>query len=160
MSIIAGPLGTVGNTCKHFVSTFCHLQLTFASERLAGQWGIYDVEDSKTAPSILATEPYAYIDGKRVAIRGGPAGGCATLASLTIAPDTMYFKAATSAYGGISDLTTLAQITEKFELQYMYKLLGGSLEQIPQVYTVRSPIDNVSNPETGEPNVRVPLLVR
>lgn len=95
-----------------------------------------------------------------MAIRGGSAGGYATLASLTIAPDTKYYKAATSAYGGISDLTLLAQITEKFELQYMYKLLGGSPKQIPDVYKARSPIDNVSNPETGEPNVSVPLLVR
>ncbi|KAF8547973.1 hypothetical protein OG21DRAFT_818280 [Imleria badia] len=122
--------------------------------------GIYDAEDRKPAPSILAAEPHVYMHKKRVAIQGGSAGA-PMLASLTIAPDTTYYKpeVVTSAYGGIPDLTRLTQITERFELQYVYNLLGGSPGQIPDVYTEQSPNDNVSNPEIGKPNISRPLLI-
>ncbi|KAH7886673.1 Alpha/Beta hydrolase protein [Phlebopus sp. FC_14] len=120
-------------------------------QRLAGNWGVVDVQDCKEAPSMLASAPYSLIDGSRVAIRGGSAGGFTTLASLSIPQDTSYFKAATSLYG-VSDLVSLAQFTHKFELKYMGKLLGGTPEEIPEVYDARSPVKHADR-------ITVPLLV-
>ncbi|KAF9223517.1 alpha beta-hydrolase [Gyrodon lividus] len=109
--------------------------------RLAGNWGIVDVQDCRDAPEMLAAAPHSLIDGTRVAIRGGSAGGFTTLAALSIPRNTSYFKAATSSYG-ISDLVSLAQFTHKFELKYMDKLLGGSPQEIPEVYAARSPVNH------------------
>ncbi|KAG6330857.1 hypothetical protein ID866_8232, partial [Astraeus odoratus] len=121
--------------------------------RLASNWGIVDVRDCYDSPRMLASKDEPPIDGQRVAIRGGSAGGYTTLASLSIptAPDTRYFKAATSLYG-ISDLVALAQDTHKFELKYMIKLLGGSVDEILDVYKERSPLNYARN-------ITVPLLV-
>ncbi|KAI6008748.1 Alpha/Beta hydrolase protein, partial [Pisolithus orientalis] len=121
--------------------------------RLASNWGIVDVQDCYDAPRLLASESNPRIDGARVAIRGGSSGGYTTLASLCLesAPGTKYFKAATSLYG-ISDLLSLARDTHKFELKYMIKLLGGSVDDIPRVYKDRSPLYYAKN-------ITVPLLV-
>ncbi|KIJ67214.1 hypothetical protein HYDPIDRAFT_107939 [Hydnomerulius pinastri MD-312] len=125
-------------------------------ERLAGNWGVGDIKDCQDAVSIIASQ--GLIDPARVAVRGGSAGGYATLSSITLAPNPRFYKAATSTYGGISDLVLLAQSTEKFELQYMYKLLGGSPDKVPQTYQDRSPYYNVVS-KTGEVNISVPLLM-
>ncbi|KIK99166.1 hypothetical protein PAXRUDRAFT_823066 [Paxillus rubicundulus Ve08.2h10] len=119
--------------------------------RLAGNWGIVDVHDCQDAPKMLAAAPHSLIDGARVALRGGSAGGFTTLAALSIPQDTSYFKAAASSYG-ISDLVSLAQFTHKFELKYMDKLLGGSPQEIPEVYAARSPVNFASR-------ITSPLLV-
>ncbi|KIJ58052.1 hypothetical protein HYDPIDRAFT_120069 [Hydnomerulius pinastri MD-312] len=120
-------------------------------ERLKGNWGIVDVQDCIDASSILASEPRGLIDGKRVAIRGGSAGGYTTLAALSVVPDTKYFKAATSLFG-VSDLLSFVQTTHKFELKYIEKLLGGTADQIPEVYKARSALYHAEN-------ISVPLLV-
>ncbi|KIJ14238.1 hypothetical protein PAXINDRAFT_169858 [Paxillus involutus ATCC 200175] len=119
--------------------------------RLAGNWGVVDVQDCQDAPKMLAAAPHALIDGARVALRGGSAGGFTTLAALSIPQDTSYFKAAASSYG-ISDLVSLAQFTHKFELKYMDKLLGGSPQEIPEVYAARSPVNHAGR-------ITSPLLV-
>ena len=106
----------------------------------------------------MAAEPYSYIDGSRVAIRGGSAGGFTTLASLTFAKDTKYYKTACSAYGGVADPTLLTKIIEKFEMQYLYTLFGCPPDG--GAWDSRSPIKNITNPKTGKPNLSVPLLVR
>ncbi|KAF9242826.1 Alpha/Beta hydrolase protein [Melanogaster broomeanus] len=126
-------------------------------ERLAGKWGIVDIQDCQDAVSILVSQ--GLIDGGRTAVRGGSAGGYTTLSSITLAPNPKFYKAATSTYGGITDLILLAQGTEKFELQYMYKLLGGPPDENLQTYKDRSPFYNVVNPNTGEVNITVPLLM-
>jgi dipeptidyl aminopeptidase/acylaminoacyl peptidase len=46
----------------------------------------------------------------------------------------------------------LADDTHKFELQYMIKLLGGTKQEIPQVYHDRSPVYYSAN-------IKTPLLV-
>ena len=47
---------------------------------------------------------------------------------------------------GISDLTRLAKAgTHKFEARYMDKLIGGTVEEIPEVYAERSPVNNAQN---------------
>ncbi|KZT00116.1 alpha/beta-hydrolase [Laetiporus sulphureus 93-53] len=118
-------------------------------ERLAGKWGIVDVEDCINATQQLAAPPYSLIDPKRSIIRGGSAGGYTTLATLCSHPDI--FAAATSLYG-IADLRVLCNDTHKFESHYMEKLMGGTLDEIPEVYKDRSPIFHADQ-------IKTPLLV-
>ncbi|KAI6144349.1 Alpha/Beta hydrolase protein [Pisolithus tinctorius] len=126
-------------------------------ELLAGNWGILDNQDCENAVTMV-DEQQGLVDSNRAAVRGGSAGGFTTLCSTTTASNNTYYKAATSAYGGISDLKLLAEKTEKFELQYMYKLLGGSPDEIPDVYTARSPYYNVLD-SSGQPQMTIPLLM-
>ncbi|KAG9315056.1 Alpha/Beta hydrolase protein [Chiua virens] len=119
--------------------------------RLAGNWGVVDIQDCQDAAKLLAAAPHSLIDGARVAVEGGSAGGFTTLASLSVAPEPGFFKAATSSYG-ISDLVSLAQFTHKFELRYMDKLLGGTPQEIPDVYAARSPVNHADR-------IVTPLLV-
>ena len=53
---------------------------------------------------------------------------------------------------GISDLRRLAEDTHKFESKYLNGLIGGSYEEVPEVYKERSPISHVDKIDT-------PLLV-
>lgn len=53
-------------------------------ERLRSNWGIVDVNDSVTAAEQLSAR--GLIDGKRVAIRGGSAGGYTVLAAVVTHP--------------------------------------------------------------------------
>lgn len=119
--------------------------------RLAGTWGIVDVQDCQDAPKLLAAAPHSLIDGARVAIRGGSAGGFTTLVAISIAPEPAYFKAACSLFG-VSDLVALAKFTHKFELRYMDKLLGGTPQEVPEVYAARSPLNHADK-------IVTPLLV-
>lgn len=103
-------------------------------ERLAGKWGIADVEDCVS--SVYELGKAGLVDPKRVAIRGGSAGGYTVLAALVAASEV--YATGTSSYG-VSDLAALEQDTHKFESQYLHKLVGGSLSEIPEVYKERSP---------------------
>ncbi|RPD61836.1 alpha/beta-hydrolase [Lentinus tigrinus ALCF2SS1-6] len=118
-------------------------------KRLEGNWGIADVRDSVIAVQQLAAPPYSLIDPQRTAITGGSAGGYTVLKTLCSAPDA--FAAGTSSYG-ISDFFKLAEFTHKFESQYLFKLIGGRPEEIPQVYRDRSPVFLADR-------IRAPLLV-
>jgi len=102
-------------------------------ERLAGQWGIVDVDDYVNAARYLVSKSLA--DGNRLAIRGGSAGGFTTLAAL---PFRDVFKAGASLYG-VSDLEALAQDTHKFESRYLDRLIGPYPER-RDLYIARSPI--------------------
>src|SRR4029434_7958975 len=88
-------------------------------ERLNGQWGIVDVADCVNAARFLARE--GKVDPKRLAIRGGSAGGYTTLAALTFHPDVV---SAGASYYGISDIEVLARDTHKFESRYLDTLIG------------------------------------
>lgn len=103
-----------------------------------------DVEDCITAAKSLASAPHHLVDEKRLIIRGGSSGGFTVLAALSTAADVTTFAAATSLYG-ISDLNKLAEFTHKFESQYMYNLLGGKPDEVPDVYHARSPIHHADN---------------
>lgn len=118
-------------------------------ERLAGKWGIVDVDDCVHAMQQLAAAPYSLIDSQRSVIRGGSAGGYTTLVTVCSYPDT--FAAATSLFG-IADLRGLAEDTHKFESHYMEKLMGGTIEEIPEVYKDRSPMFHADK-------IKSPLLV-
>jgi dipeptidyl aminopeptidase/acylaminoacyl peptidase len=102
-------------------------------ERLAGAWGIVDVEDCIAAAHSLAEE--GRVDRARLAISGGSAGGYTTLCALTF-HDT--FAAGASHYG-IGDLEALVRDTHKFESRYMDALVGPYPEEIER-YRARSPI--------------------
>jgi dipeptidyl aminopeptidase/acylaminoacyl peptidase len=103
-------------------------------ERLNGQWGVVDVDDVINAARFLVAE--GKVDGRRLAIRGGSAGGYTTLAALTFRPDV--FKAGASYYG-ISDLEALELDTHKFESRYSHSLIGPYPE-VQATYRARSPI--------------------
>lgn len=120
---------------------------TSLRDRLRGNWGIVDVEDSVSAIDQLGEQ--GLIDRKRVAIRGGSAGGYSTLAGLVTKPTS--YATGTSLYG-ISDLAMLAGDTHKFESRYLERLMGGTIEQIPEVYKERSPVHHADQ-------IAVPLLV-
>ena len=103
-------------------------------ERLEGQWGIVDVADCVNAARFLAREGKA--DARRLAIRGGSAGGYTTLAALTFHPGV--FSAGASYYG-VSDIEVLARDTHKFESRYLDTLVGP-YPAMRDVYRARSPI--------------------
>ncbi|HEX7407301.1 MAG TPA: prolyl oligopeptidase family serine peptidase, partial [Candidatus Binatia bacterium] len=75
------------------------------------------------------------VDGKRLAISGGSAGGYTALCALTF---RRTFKAGASYYG-ISDLEALAKDTHKFESHYTDRLVGPYPE-CAEVYRQRSPL--------------------
>ena len=102
-------------------------------ERLKGQWGIVDVDDCVNGARYLAQT--GQVDGNRLAIRGGSAGGYTTLCALTFRNT---FKAGASHYG-ISDLEALAKDTHKFESRYLDGLIGPYPLRLDR-YVERSPI--------------------
>ena len=102
-------------------------------ERLKGRWGIVDVDDCVNAARYLVER--GDVDGNRLAIRGGSAGGYTTLCALTF---RNFFKAGASHYG-ISDLEALARDTHKFESRYLDSLIGPYPER-RALYIERSPI--------------------
>jgi dipeptidyl aminopeptidase/acylaminoacyl peptidase len=104
--------------------------------RLDGQWGIVDVADCIAAATYLVER--GLVDPKRLAIRGGSAGGYTTLAALT---STNVFKAGASLYG-VADLMLLAHETHKFESRYLDRLVG-ELPQARALYDERSPINHL-----------------
>jgi dipeptidyl aminopeptidase/acylaminoacyl peptidase len=114
-------------------------------QRLRGQWGIVDVEDCIAAARHLAASGEA--DGERLAIRGGSAGGYATLCALVF-----HDAFATGAsYYGIADTETLATDTHKFESRYLDSLIGPYPERA-DLYRERSPIHFVER-------LRAPLIL-
>ena len=109
--------------------------------RLRGGWGVLDVEDCVAVARFLASDdrPEAdRVDGDRLAIRGGSAGGFTVLAALTFHD---VFTAGASRYG-IGDLAALAADTHKFEARYLDRLIGRWPAD-EAVYRERSPIHHV-----------------
>ena len=105
-------------------------------DRLRGQWGIVDVEDTIAAVEGLADAGLA--DRARLAIRGGSAGGWTVLAALT---GSDVFAAGTS-YFGVAELTKFALDTHDFESRYLDGLIGP-LPEAQGLYESRAPINNV-----------------
>jgi dipeptidyl aminopeptidase/acylaminoacyl peptidase len=102
-------------------------------ERLKGRWGIVDVEDCINGAKYLVEQ--GWVDGDRLCIDGGSAGGYTTLAALTFHKT---FRAGASHYG-VSDLEALAKDTHKFESRYLDGLIGKYPEEVA-IYHKRSPI--------------------
>jgi len=101
--------------------------------RLNGMWGIVDVDDCVNGAKFLAAE--GKVDGHRLMIDGGSAGGYTTLCALTFHD---VFKAGASHFG-VSDLEVLDQDTHKFESHYDHTLIGPYPER-RDLYIERSPI--------------------
>ncbi|HEX4539517.1 MAG TPA: S9 family peptidase [Acidimicrobiales bacterium] len=102
-------------------------------QRLRDQWGIVDVDDCVNAALWLADE--GEVDRRRLAIRGGSAGGYTTLAALTFRD---VFAVGASHYG-VADAAALARETHKFESRYLDGLIGPWPAAEP-LYAERSPI--------------------
>ncbi|KAJ6510522.1 Alpha/Beta hydrolase protein [Mycena sanguinolenta] len=113
-------------------------------ERLAGHWGIVDVEDCIQAAKIISHAGYDLVDPKRICIRGGSSGGYTALGAVSMGSDLTTFAAATSCYG-ISDLRLLMDDTHKFESGYGHRLMGGTYAEIPEVYKDRSPVTHADS---------------
>jgi dipeptidyl aminopeptidase/acylaminoacyl peptidase len=103
-------------------------------ERLKEKWGIVDVDDCANGARYLVEQ--GEVDGRRLMITGGSAGGYTTLCALTFR-DT--FSAGASHYG-VSDAEALAKETHKFESRYLDGFMGPYPEK-RDVYIARSPIN-------------------
>ncbi|MCC3496500.1 MAG: S9 family peptidase [Microcoleus sp. PH2017_25_DOB_D_A] len=101
--------------------------------RLQDSWGIVDVDDCANGAKYLAEQ--GLVDGERMAIAGGSAGGYTTLCALTFRD---VFKAGASYYG-VSDLEALTNDTHKFEARYLDGLIGPYPAR-KDLYVARSPI--------------------
>jgi dipeptidyl aminopeptidase/acylaminoacyl peptidase len=105
-------------------------------ERLDGQWGVVDVDDCVNGALYLVGR--GDVDGDRLLIDGGSAGGYTTLCVLTFRDQ---FRAGASYYG-VSDLAALAEETHKFESRYLDRIVGPYPAR-RDLYEARSPIQHV-----------------
>ncbi|MFJ6695028.1 prolyl oligopeptidase family serine peptidase [Streptomyces sp. NPDC091272] len=100
--------------------------------RLRGQWGVVDVEDCAAVALALADEGTA--DPRRLAIRGGSAGGFTAAASLAC---TDVYACGTLKYP-VLDLLAFADETHDLESRYLESLVGP-LATCQETYAERSP---------------------
>jgi dipeptidyl aminopeptidase/acylaminoacyl peptidase len=101
--------------------------------RLEGTWGVVDVDDCANGALYLAER--GLVDGERLMITGGSAGGFTTLCALAFR-DTF---AAGASHFGVSDVESLAKETHKFESRYLERLIGPYPGRA-ELYAERSPI--------------------
>jgi dipeptidyl aminopeptidase/acylaminoacyl peptidase len=102
-------------------------------KRLDGEWGVADIDDC--ADVAVALDREGWVDGSRMAIRGGSAGGLTALGALI---RSRRFAGAVAWYG-VTDLETLATDTHDFESRYVDSLVGPWPEAAER-YRSRSPI--------------------
>ncbi|MDH6677352.1 dipeptidyl aminopeptidase/acylaminoacyl peptidase [Rhodococcus sp. LBL1] len=104
--------------------------------RLRGQWGVVDVEDTVAAVRGLADAGLA--DPNRLAIEGGSAGGWTVLSALT----TSDVFACGVSYYGVAELVEFVKETHDFESRYIDGLIGP-LPEAADLYARRAPVNNV-----------------
>ena len=114
-------------------------------QRLDGAWGVVDVQDCVHGARFMAAR--GEVDGRRLIIRGGRAGGFTTLCALAFHDA---FACGASLYG-VADLELLAADTHKFESRYLERLVGPYPEAL-ELYRARSPIHHLDG-------LRWPLLL-
>jgi dipeptidyl aminopeptidase/acylaminoacyl peptidase len=100
--------------------------------RLDGMWGVVDVDDCVGGAGYLAEQ--GLVDGERLLISGGSAGGYTTLCALTFRD----VFAAGASFFGVGDAAALAEETHKFESRYLDRLIGPYPERA-DLYRERSP---------------------
>ena len=105
-------------------------------ERLNGQWGVVDVEDTVAAARHFVTQGHA--DESRLIVKGGSAGGYTALCCLAFRD----IFAVGASYYGISELVGLATETHKFESRYHDTLIGEWPAQ-EELFRERSPLGKV-----------------
>ncbi|MDA0180699.1 prolyl oligopeptidase family serine peptidase [Solirubrobacter phytolaccae] len=113
-------------------------------DRLRGTWGIVDTDDAVNCARHLAQS--GEVDGARMTITGGSAGGWTVLCALTQYPDVF---ACGADYYGVAELTAFVDDTHKFESRYFDYLIGPFDEA---AWTERSPL-------THADKIRVPVIV-
>lgn len=147
----AAPRGLKPRTLFFTSRGFAWLDLDYAGstgygrayrDRLKGNWGIADVEDTIAAARYAGEAGLA--DPSAIFVTGGSAGGYTVLMSIAMAN---VFRAAASYYG-VCDLIGLQKTTHKFEQGYQQALLGASLEENEAVYRERSPIHHAGRIST------------
>lgn len=106
-------------------------------DALNGGWGKVDVDDAVAAAQYLAER--GDVDPKRLAIRGGSAGGFTTMACLAFRPEV--FAAGISLFG-IADLELIHEDTHKFESRYEEQLVAPWGED-RTIWRERSPIHSL-----------------
>jgi dipeptidyl aminopeptidase/acylaminoacyl peptidase len=106
-------------------------------ERLHERWGIVDAADAVNAARALAEA--GEVDGARMAITGGSAGGWTVLCALAFHD---VFAAGSDLYG-VADIRGFMDDTHKFESRYLDWLVGPD---------TRNPIDYADD-------IRVPVIV-
>jgi dipeptidyl aminopeptidase/acylaminoacyl peptidase len=150
-----GPTGSTGSVLRYSIQFwtsrgFAVLDVNYGGStgygrayrmRLNNNWGIVDVDDCCNGARWLAEQ--GLVDGKRMAISGGSAGGFTTLAALVFKNT---FSAGASHYG-IGDLEALARDTHKFESRYCDHLIGPYPER-RDLYLERSPVRHVEKLST------------
>jgi dipeptidyl aminopeptidase/acylaminoacyl peptidase len=107
-------------------------------QRLNGQWGVVDVDDCVNGARYLVRKEL--VDDKKLAIRGGSAGGYTTLCAIALRD---VFTAGASHFG-ISDLEVFAEDTHKFESRYLDRLVGPYPER-RDLYHERSAINFIGD---------------
>ena len=106
--------------------------------RLRGEWGVVDVEDTVAAVRALADGGVA--DGARLGIQGGSAGGWTVLAALTT---TDAFACGVSLFG-VAELINFVKDTHDFESRYIDGMVGP-LPEAAQLYKDRAPLNHVDD---------------
>jgi dipeptidyl aminopeptidase/acylaminoacyl peptidase len=120
--------------------------------------GFIELEDIGTVRSLL--ESRGLIDPARVAILGGSWGGFITLMALGTEPTRWRSGVALVP---LADQAVSAEDSPSFMRAYDASLMGGSFEEIPEVYAAASPItyaDAVTAPlfiSAGENDPRCPV---
>jgi dipeptidyl aminopeptidase/acylaminoacyl peptidase len=115
-------------------------------DRLRGQWGVVDTGDAVNAARALAAD--GVVDGERMAITGGSAGGWTVLCALAFHPRVF---AAGADYYGVSDLSGFVDDTHKFESRYNDWLVGPWPEAA-ELWRERSPINHADK-------IRAPVII-
>ncbi len=113
--------------------------------RLNGNWGVVDVDDCINAARYLVQQ--GLVDGERVSITGGSAGGYTALLSLT----KRDFYNAGASHFGIGDLVLFIKETHKFEAHYTDTLVGLYPERA-DLYRDRSAVHFADN-------LKVPVIL-
>ena len=112
---------------------------------LRGQWGIVDREDVIEIVDHLIDA--GEVDGSKVLIRGGSAGGF-TVLNVLVNSDRF---AAGASYFGVADCTALALDTHDFESRYLDSMIGAYPADA-ELYIERSPL-------THSKNLTSPLII-
>ena len=112
-------------------------------QALRASWGVHDVLDTVSGARWLAER--GLVDGARMAVMGGSAGGYTVLLCLALHPDV--FAAGVDLYG-VSDLFALSEETHRFEAHYLDTIVGPLPETYDR-YVERSPVtlaDRITRP--------------